>query len=92
VIEAHLPERAIRCANVTLMGRGGTYRLEVQGHLGDLTSHSFPRMRIRYKNGNTLLVGPVRDQAELTGLLQRFSDLGLNLVSVTALDEPTSGS
>jgi hypothetical protein len=74
------------------MGGGETYRLEVRGHLGDLVSHSFPRMRIRYKNGNTLLVGPVRDQAELTSMLQRFSDLGLSLLSVTALDEPRVGS
>lgn len=74
------------------MDEGGTYRVEVRGHLGDLVSHSFPRMRIRYKNGNTLLVGPVRDQAELTGMLQRFSDLGLSLLSVTALEEPRVGS
>lgn len=78
--------------NRGFMGGGGTYRLEVQGQLGDLTGHSFPRMRIRYKQGNTLLVGPVRDQAELTGLLQRFSDLGLNLVSVTSLDDPQRDS
>ena len=73
------------------MGAGGTYRLEVQGHLGDLVGHSFPRMRIVYKNGNTVLEGPVRDQAELTGLLQRFSDLGVNLLSVTALDVKPRG-
>jgi hypothetical protein len=68
------------------MGGGGTYRLEVRGRLGDLVGHSFPRMRIVYKNGNTVLEGPVRDQAELTSLLQRFSDLGVHLLSVTALD------
>ncbi len=72
------------------MGGGGTYRLEVQGQLGDLVGHSFPRMRIVYKNGNTVLVGPVQDQAELTGMLQRFSDLGVNLVSLTALGDQTS--
>jgi hypothetical protein len=69
------------------MGGGGTYRLEVRGKLGELSGHSFPRMRIVYKNGNTVLVGPVRDQAELNGLLQRCMDLGLTLLSVTALDE-----
>jgi hypothetical protein len=68
------------------MGAGGTYRLEVQGQLGDLAGRSFPRMGIVYKNGNTVLLGPVRDQAELTGMLQRFSDLGLNLLSLTVLD------
>jgi hypothetical protein len=47
-------------------------------------------MRIVYKNGNTVLVGPVQDQAELTGMLQRFSALGVNLVSVAALGDQTS--
>ncbi len=51
-------------------------------------AHSFPRMRIGYTNGNTVLVGTVRDQAELTGFLQRFSDLGLSIVSVTMVDDP----
>jgi len=70
------------------VGGGGTYRLEVQGHLGDLMGRSFPRMRIVYRNGNTVLVGPVRDQAELSGLLQHFLDLGVTLVSVTTVDDP----
>jgi hypothetical protein len=48
---------------------------------------SFPRMRITYKNGNTVLVGPVRDQAELNGLLRRFLELGVTLLSVTAVGE-----
>ncbi len=71
------------------MSGGGTYRLEVQGHLGDLIGRSFPRMRIVYKNGNTVLVGPVRDQAELNGLLQHFLQMGITLVSVTTVDEPS---
>ena len=70
------------------MGGGGTYRLEVKGQLGELSGHSFPRMRIVYRNGNTVLVGPVRDQAELTGFLQRFSELGLSILSVTVVDDP----
>jgi hypothetical protein len=69
------------------MAGGGTYRLEVKGHLGDLMGRSFPRMRIMYKNGNTVLVGPVRDQAELTGLLAHCLELGMTLVSVTAVDD-----
>lgn len=70
------------------MGGGGTYRLEVKGQLGELAGHSFPGMRLAYRNGNTVLVGPVRDQAELTGFLQRFSDLGLSIVSVMTVDDP----
>jgi hypothetical protein len=70
------------------MAGGGTYRLELEGHLGDLMGRSFPRMRIVHKDGNTVLVGPVQDQAELTGLLQHFLGLGLTLISVTAVDDP----
>jgi hypothetical protein len=70
------------------VAEGGTYRLEVRGHLGDLMGRSFPRMRIVDKNGNTVLVGPVRDQAELTGLLQHFPEMGVTLVSVTTVDDP----
>jgi hypothetical protein len=71
-----------------MMAGGGTYRLEVQGHLGDLMGRSFPRMRIVYNNDNTVLVGPVRDQAELTGLLQHFLEMGVTLVSVNPVDAP----
>ena len=34
-----------------------------------------------------MLVGVVRDQAELHGILQRISDLGLTLLSARAMDE-----
>ena len=35
-------------------------------------------------NGETVLTGPVRDQAALHGLLTKLADLGLPLVSVTS--------
>jgi len=72
------------------MAGGGTYRLEVRGHLGDLMGRSFPRMQIVYKNGNTVLVGPVRDQTELSGLLQHFLEFGVTLISVATVDDPPS--
>jgi hypothetical protein len=68
------------------MGDEGTYRLEVEGELGELVGRSFPRMRIVHRHGNTVLVGPVRDEAELNGILQHFSALGLKLKSVNTLD------
>jgi hypothetical protein len=48
-------------------------------------------MRILYKDGNTVLIGPVRDQGELTSLLQRITELGLALISVTAVGEGPAG-
>jgi hypothetical protein len=63
------------------------YRLVVQGELGDHLESAFPGMKLTRADGDTELVGTVRDQAELQGLLQRVSDLGLTLLEATALDE-----
>jgi len=43
--------------------------------------------------GETVLTGPVRDQAALYGLLSKISDLGLQLNSVTssAISPPGKG-
>jgi hypothetical protein len=63
-----------------------TYRLEAEGELSEQLGHVFKGMTLTHDHGNTVLVGLVRDQAELHGLLQRFADLGLTLVSVGAID------
>lgn len=43
-------------------------------------------------NGNTLLSGPIVDQAALHGVLTRVRDLGLPLISVMQADpEPPDG-
>jgi hypothetical protein len=44
-------------------------------------------MRLETCDGNTELVGPVEDQAELQGLLDNISSLGLALVSVTPVGD-----
>ena len=48
---------------------------------------AFEGMTLARAEGTTTLTGPVRDQAELQGLLQRVSDLGLTLLEVTSVDE-----
>jgi hypothetical protein len=63
------------------------YQLTVAGELSDSAGHAFEGMSLTREKGNTLLVGRVRDQAQLQGLLQRVSDLGLTLLSATSLDE-----
>jgi hypothetical protein len=63
------------------------YQLTVVGELSDRAGQAFEGMTLTREKGNTLLVGSVRDQAQLHGLLQRVSDLGLTLLSATALDE-----
>jgi hypothetical protein len=44
-------------------------------------------MELTNEGGNAVLTGRVRDQAELQGLLQRISDLGLNLINANSFDE-----
>jgi hypothetical protein len=63
------------------------YQLTVVGELSDSTGYAFEGMSLTREEGNTLLVGSVRDQAQLHGLLQRVSDLGLTLLSAIALEE-----
>jgi len=64
-----------------------TYRLTVEGELSDHASHAFEGMTLSRRDGTTVLVGRVRDQAHLQGLLQRVSDFGLTLLDATAIDD-----
>ena len=66
---------------------GRKYRLTVDGELSDRASRAFEGMTLEREEGKTVLVGRVRDQAQLQGLLQRVSDLGLTLLDATAIDE-----
>ena len=67
------------------------YRLEVEGELSDPMGSVFEGMTLRYDSGNTVLTGPVRDQAELQGILRRVSDLGLTLVHVNVVTGRSTG-
>jgi hypothetical protein len=66
--------------------RSRTYRLEAAGELSDQLGRFFEGMSLRRDQGNTVFVGVIRDQAELHGLLQRFADLGLTLLSVDVVE------
>ncbi|MGD1853350.1 MAG: hypothetical protein ACFB2W_03785 [Leptolyngbyaceae cyanobacterium] len=59
------------------------YEICVKGHLAPHWSHWFEGFAIAPKdNGETLLSGPVADQAAFYGVLTKIRDLGLPLVSV----------
>ena len=64
-----------------------TYRLRVEGELSDIAGQAFEGMTLTRGAGTTLLVGRVRDQAELHGVLQRVADLGLTLLTATVVDD-----
>lgn len=63
------------------------YRVVVEGELSDDLATAFKGMSPKRCDGNTILVGRVRDQAELQSLLTRIADLGLTLVSATSREE-----
>ncbi len=53
------------------------YTIRVQGHLGREWSEWFEGLAITLEDdGDTLLTGPVVDQAALHGLLRKIRDLG----------------
>jgi len=62
----------------------GLYEIRIKGHLTDRWADWFGGLTITPEdNGDTLLNGPVTDQAALHGLLRKVRDLGMPLLSVT---------
>jgi hypothetical protein len=59
------------------------YQIRLVGHLDHEWTEWFGGLTITLEeNGDTLLTGPVIDQAALHGLLKKVRDLGMALVSV----------
>jgi len=64
-------------------GQPAVYQIRIEGHLGRQWTDWFGGLTIMLEdNGDTLLTGPIIDQAALHGLLKKVRDLGLPLVSV----------
>lgn len=68
------------------------YRIVVRGELSQRYLPAFEGMTLAAGDGQTAIIGPVVDQAHLHGLLDRVSDLGLELISVNATHEPASSA
>ena len=61
----------------------GLYEIRIKGHLDDRWAAWFGGLTLTLEdNGDTLLTGPVVDQAALHGLLRKVRDLGMPLISV----------
>ena len=63
------------------------YQIRIKGHLGHQWTGWFEGLTITMQeDGDTLLVGPVIDQAALYGLLRKVRDVGLRLVSISPVE------
>jgi hypothetical protein len=70
----------------------GLYEIRVKGHLDNRWAHWFGDLTITLEdNGDTLLTGPVVDQAALFGLLKKVRDTGLPLLSVNRVEPGPAG-
>ena len=66
---------------------GGSYEIRVRGRLSDSLVAAFEGLQASVEPVETVLHGPVQDQAELYGLLDRIQSLGLELVEVRRLPD-----
>jgi len=58
------------------------YRITVEGRLTSHLGSAFEGFALEPGHQNSVLVGEIRDQADLFGVLDRVRNLGLKLVSV----------
>jgi hypothetical protein len=72
--------------------RPTSYQIVVRGELSQRFSAAFDGMTVEARDGQTIITGPVVDQAHLHGLLDRVRDLGLELVSVGPTHPPASAT
>lgn len=63
------------------------YQIRLQGHLDAQWEEWFDGLTITFDVADeTMLTGPIVDQAALHGVLRKIRDLGIPLLSVTRLD------
>ena len=67
---------------------GGRYEIRIKGRLSDSLLAAFEGLTATVEPVETVLYGPVQDQASLHGLLDRIQSLGLELVEIRRLPTP----
>ncbi len=65
------------------------YQIQIKGNLDDKWADWFDGFAIANQNGCSTLTGTVPDQAALHGLISKIRDLGLPLMLIAEINEPT---
>jgi hypothetical protein len=71
------------------------YRITVRGRLTDRLGFAFAGLTFELVGSDTVLVGEIRDQSHLYGVLDTACSLGLELIDVVAIgpaDGPAAGT
>jgi len=63
------------------------YELRIRGRLSATVLARFDMLESEVERVETVLHGPVRDQAELHGIIERVQSLGLELIEVRRLPD-----
>jgi hypothetical protein len=66
--------------------RSVCYEIRIRGVLGSMLLGAFPDLRAQTHGTETVLTGPLADQAALYGLLAQLEALGLELLEVRRTD------
>jgi hypothetical protein len=63
------------------------YEFRIRGRLSQPVLESFDSLQSDIERVETILHGPVRDQAELHGIIERVQALGLELIEIRRLPD-----
>ncbi|MFF4547906.1 hypothetical protein [Streptomyces sp. NPDC001435] len=63
------------------------YEIRIDGHLSQTLVEAFPELDHVVVSDQTLLFGPIVDEAHLYGLLARCQSLGLHVLEMRQLPE-----
>jgi hypothetical protein len=61
--------------------------IKIQGHLDKEWKNSFEGMIISYEGDSTILIGNLKDEAHMHGVLNIIRDLNLKLISINLVEE-----
>lgn len=63
------------------------YAIRIKGTVGQAVLGAFPELQPEFRDGETILLGQLADQAALHGMLAQIEALGLELVDLRRLTE-----
>src|ERR1700756_5520698 len=66
------------------------YEIRVRGPIGPTMREAFPTLVVSRRGQDTVLTGPVPDQAALYGVLHQIEALGLELIMCAPVDWPAT--